>query len=64
MYFAQCSFTELESTFVKLLNESSLKVIGQELLIVNNSDYSKKKLQLQQNMFKNVWSREAAKKVF
>ena len=54
MYFAQCWFTELESTFVKLLNESSLKVIGQELLIVNNSDYSKKKLQLQQNMFKNV----------
>ena len=35
--FAQCSFTEAQSTFIKLQNESLLKDIGQELLIVNNS---------------------------
>ena len=36
MYFAQCSFTEMTSTFVKPQNESLLKDIGQELLIANN----------------------------
>ena len=37
LYFAQCSFTEMKSTFAKLHNESLQKDIGQELLIVNNS---------------------------
>ena len=37
LYFAQCSFAEMKSTFIKLLNESLLKDIGQELLIRNNS---------------------------
>ena len=37
IYFAQCSFTEMKSTFIKLQNESLPKVIGQELLLVNNS---------------------------
>ena len=37
LYFAQCSFTEMKSTFIKLQNESLQKDIGQELLIVNNS---------------------------
>ena len=37
LYFAQCSFTKMKSAFIKLQNESSLKNIGQELLIVNNS---------------------------
>ena len=37
LYFAQCSFTEMKSTFIKLQNESLPKDIGQELLIVNNS---------------------------
>ena len=36
LYFAQCSFTEMKSTFIKLQNEF-IKDIGQELLIVNNS---------------------------
>ena len=35
--FAQCSFTEMKSTFIKPQNKSSPKDIGQELLIVNNS---------------------------
>ena len=37
LYFAQCSFTEMKSTFIKLQNESLPKDIRQELLIVNNS---------------------------
>ena len=37
LYFAQCSFTEMKSTFIKLQNESLPKDIGQEWLIVNNS---------------------------
>ena len=37
LYFAQCSFTEMKSTFIKLQNEFLLKDIGQELLKVNNS---------------------------
>ena len=37
LYFAQCLFTEMKSTFVKLQNESLPKDIGQELLIVNYS---------------------------
>ena len=37
LYFAQCSFTEMKCTFIKLQNESLSKNIGQELLIVNNS---------------------------
>ena len=37
MYFSQCSFTEITSTFIKLQNEPSPKDIGQELPIVNNS---------------------------
>ena len=36
-YFAQCSFTELKSTFIKLQKEPLPKDIGQELLMVNNS---------------------------
>ena len=37
MYFAQWSFTEMKSTFIKLQNEPSQKDIGQILLTVNNS---------------------------
>ena len=37
LYFAQCSFKEMETTFIKFQNESLTKNIGQELLIVNNS---------------------------
>ena len=37
LYFAQYSFTEMKSTFIKPQNESLPKDIGQELLIVNNS---------------------------
>ena len=37
MYFAQCSFTEMKSNFIKLQNEPIPKDIGQKLLIVNNS---------------------------
>ena len=37
LYFAQCSFTEMKTTFIKLQNESLPKDIGQELLIVNNN---------------------------
>ena len=37
LYFAQCSFTEIKSTFIRLQNESLSKDIGQELLIVNKS---------------------------
>ena len=37
MYVAQCSFTEMKSTFIKLQNESLPRDIHQELLIVNNS---------------------------
>ena len=33
MYFTQCSFTEMKSTFIKLQNQLSRKDIGQELLI-------------------------------
>ena len=40
MYFAQCLFTEMKSTFIKLQNESLLKDIAQKLLIVNNSAYT------------------------
>ena len=39
LYFGQCSFTEMKSTFVKLQNESLLRNNGQELLIVNNVSY-------------------------
>ena len=35
--FAQCSFTEMKSTFIKLQNESLPKDIDQELYFVNNS---------------------------
>ena len=37
LYFAQSSFTEMKSAFIKLQNEPLPKAIGQELLIVNNS---------------------------
>ena len=37
LYFAQCSFTEMKITFIKLQNVSFPKDVGQELLIVNNS---------------------------
>ena len=37
MHFAQRSFTEMKSTFIKLQNEPLSKDIGQVLLIVNNS---------------------------
>ena len=37
MHFAQCSFTEMKSTFIKLQHEFLLKDIGQVLLVVNNS---------------------------
>ena len=37
LYFTQCSFTEMKTTFIKLQNESLPKDIGQELFIVNNS---------------------------
>ena len=37
MYFAQCSFTEMKSTFIKLQNEALPKDIRQALLIVTNS---------------------------
>ena len=37
LYLAQCSFTEMKTTFIKLQNESLPKDIGQELLIVKNS---------------------------
>ena len=37
LYFAQCSFTEMKTTFIKLQNGSIPKDIRQELLIVNNS---------------------------
>ena len=37
LYFAQSSFTEMKSAFIKLQNERSPKAIGQELLMVNNS---------------------------
>ena len=37
LYFAQCSFTEMKSTFIKLQNESLPKGIGQELFIINKS---------------------------
>ena len=37
LYFAQCSFTEIKTTFINLQNDSLPKDIGQELLIVNNS---------------------------
>ena len=33
MYFAQCSFAEMKSKFIKLQNEFSSKDLGQELLI-------------------------------
>ena len=33
MYFAQCSFTEMKSTFIKVQNEPVPKDIGQVLLI-------------------------------
>ena len=37
MYFAQCSLTEMKSTFIKLQNEPLPKDIGQVLLTVNNT---------------------------
>ena len=37
LYFAQSSFTEMKSTFIKLRNEPLPKAIGQELHIINNS---------------------------
>ena len=37
LYFAQCSFTEMKTTFIKLQNQPFPKEIGQEFLIVNNS---------------------------
>ena len=37
LYFAQSSFTEMKSAFIKFQNEPLPKDIGQELLIVNNS---------------------------
>ena len=37
LYFAQFSFTEMKSTFIKLQNKSLLDDIDQELPIVNNS---------------------------
>ena len=37
LYFAQCSFTEMKTTFIKLQNESLPIDIGQELHIVNDS---------------------------
>ena len=37
LYFAQYSFTEMKSTFIKLQNELLPKAIGQELLVVNNN---------------------------
>ena len=37
MYFEQCSFAEMISTFIKLQNEPLAKNIGQVLLIANNS---------------------------
>ena len=37
LYFAQCSFTEMKSTFIKLQNEPLPKDIGKKSLIVNNS---------------------------
>ena len=37
MYFAQCSFTDIKSTFIKLQNDPLPKGIGQVLVIVNNS---------------------------
>ena len=39
LYFAQCSFTEMKSKFINLQNESLLKDIGKQILIVNNSVY-------------------------
>ena len=36
MYFAQCSFTEMKSTFIELQSESLPKDIGQVLLMANN----------------------------
>ena len=36
MYFAQCSFTEMKRTVIKLQNEPLPKDIGQVLPIVNN----------------------------
>ena len=40
MYFAQCSFTEMKSTFIKFQYEPLPKDIGQALLIVNNSVFN------------------------
>ena len=37
MYVAQCSFTEMKNTFIKLQNEPLPKDVGQVLLAVNNS---------------------------
>ena len=37
IYFAQCSLTEVKSTFIKLQNDPLPKDIGQVLLVVNNS---------------------------
>ena len=37
LYFAQCLFTEMKSTFIKLRHESLPKDIDQELLRVSNS---------------------------
>ena len=37
MYFGQCSFTEMKSTFIKLQKEPLPKDNGQKLLTVNNS---------------------------
>ena len=35
LYFAQCTFTEMKTTYIKLQNESLPKDIGQKLLIVH-----------------------------
>ena len=37
LYFAQSSFAEMKSTFIKLQNELLPKAIGHKLLTVNNS---------------------------
>ena len=37
LYFAQSSFTEIKSTFIKLQNEPSTKAFHKEILKVNNS---------------------------
>ena len=37
LYFAQRSFIEIKSTFIKFQNESLQKDISQQLLIVNDS---------------------------